>query len=60
MHIPALQSFKLLQHFLGEDLLELVTIERAEASIKVQELLKIGIQHCFSAAREKSSSLYCE
>jgi hypothetical protein len=45
---------------LGEDLLELVTIERAEASIKVQELLKIGIQHCFSAAREKSSSLYCE
>jgi hypothetical protein len=49
MHIPALQSFKLLQHFLGKDLLELVTIETAEASIKVQELLKIGIQHRFNA-----------
>ncbi len=45
MHIPALQSFKLLQHFLGKDLLELVTIETAE----VQELLKIGIQHRFNA-----------
>jgi hypothetical protein len=49
MHIPALQSFKLLQHFLGKDLLKLVTIETAKASIKVQELLKIGIQHCFCA-----------
>jgi hypothetical protein len=64
MHIPALQSFKLLQHFLAKDLLELVTIETAEASIKVWSFSKLVfstvlVLHYFNAG-EKSSSLYCK